>query len=271
MGPRLFRMFVFTLPTLFAAFVTSAWTPTPPPPAETTAIACDVTSELELGGTGTFTCTGLTANGQVIVIFTPPDGPSTNHVGSTDGNGVITGTFTVATDRPTGRWTVHIVDQETGNVISSPFTVAAVVTVPPTDTPPVPTLTELVVVDAPTTAVTPTSNPNLVWYVIGAVGVLAAAAVAIGKARIWGKASQPAHMVAQTGTKLRSSLKTLGSRWSIRKSPTPVLNLVILPLVRYPETQNTAKARTESGRRLRRETCCQRDQSFAREKVLKSH
>lgn len=115
---------------LLAALATSAGTPTPPPP-KIAALSCESIPDVRLGEKGAISCTGFTPNGEVKVIFEPPDKTKTEHIGKTDRYGNFNSTFTVAPDRPLGQWMLSLVDLSTGQTIAIPFRVIPLVTATP--------------------------------------------------------------------------------------------------------------------------------------------
>ncbi len=144
---------------LFAALVTSAFTPTPPP--KTTLPACESIPDVILGGKGIISCTGFTPNGNVKVIFNRPDNTTSEDVGKADAYGNFNGTFTVALDRPTGPWMLFLVDLRTGHTGTIPFTVIPSITVVPTAAPVIPTVTPVPTAALVIPTVTPTLEPKL--------------------------------------------------------------------------------------------------------------
>lgn len=108
-----------------------AWAPPPPAPTPKTTPTCNVTPEVKLGEKGTISCSGFTPNGELKVIFEPPDKSTRDYPSKADERGNFSGTFTVALDRPAGQWTLYVVDVSTGQKVPKPFTVIPVLTATP--------------------------------------------------------------------------------------------------------------------------------------------
>lgn len=130
--------------------------PGQPAPPKTATPACESIPDVKLGEKGAISCTGFTPNGEVKLIFEPPDKTKTEHIGKADRYGNFDGTFTVALDRPPGQWMLSLVDLSTGQTIAIPFRVIPLVTATPVSPTVAPTSTLRALSIAPTLMPTPT-------------------------------------------------------------------------------------------------------------------